>query len=84
MVHRAHRPLSGSNPDSTKAPHVINNSWGCPPIEGCTTPDILPDAGHPFLATSAGFQSEAPHLKRFVPGDWDTMGAWLKSHLGLR
>ncbi|MAU01494.1 MAG: peptidase S8 [Anaerolineaceae bacterium] len=36
-------PLGG-NPmtdgDPGKAPHVINNSWGCPPIEGCS-PDIL-------------------------------------------
>ena len=23
------------------APHVINNSWGCPPSEGCTAPTIL-------------------------------------------
>ncbi len=23
------------NPDPTKAPHVINNSWGCPESEGC-------------------------------------------------
>jgi serine protease AprX len=23
------------NPDPTKAPHVIVNSWGCPTIEGC-------------------------------------------------
>ena len=27
--------INGNNPDPTKAPHVINNSWGCPPIEGC-------------------------------------------------
>lgn len=27
--------LSGANPDPAKAPHVINNSWGCPPFEGC-------------------------------------------------
>ncbi len=27
--------LSGQNPDPARAPHVINNSWGCPPIEGC-------------------------------------------------
>ncbi len=37
-------PLGG-NPmtqgDPSKAPHVINNSWGCPPSENCTTPDIL-------------------------------------------
>ena len=28
--------LSGQNPRPEKAPHVINNSWGCPEIEGCT------------------------------------------------
>ena len=33
--------LAGNNPDPARAPHVINNSWGCPPSEGCTTPDIL-------------------------------------------
>jgi subtilisin family serine protease len=27
--------------DPTKAPHVINNSWSCPPSEGCTTADVL-------------------------------------------
>jgi subtilisin family serine protease len=27
--------LNGENPDPAKAPHVINNSWSCPPIEGC-------------------------------------------------
>ena len=33
--------LDGNNADPSKAPHVINNSWGCPAIEGCTTPDVL-------------------------------------------
>ncbi len=33
--------LAGNNPDPLRAPHVVNNSWGCPPSEGCTTPDIL-------------------------------------------
>jgi len=33
--------LSGNNPDPAQAPHVINNSWGCPPSEGCTDPLIL-------------------------------------------
>ena len=32
---------AGNNPDPLRAPHVINNSWGCPVSEGCTTPDIL-------------------------------------------
>ncbi len=27
--------INGQNPDPTKAPHVINNSWGCPEMEGC-------------------------------------------------
>ncbi len=27
--------LDGQNPDPDKAPHVINNSWSCPPMEGC-------------------------------------------------
>ncbi len=27
--------LEGKNPDPGKAPDVINNSWGCPEIEGC-------------------------------------------------
>jgi serine protease AprX len=29
--------LSGNNPDPTRRPHVINDSWGCPASEGCTT-----------------------------------------------
>ena len=32
---------NGANPDPTKAPDVINNSWTCPTSEGCTDPDIL-------------------------------------------
>lgn len=27
--------LNDENPNPAKAPHVINNSWGCPDIEGC-------------------------------------------------
>lgn len=27
--------------DPSKAPDVINNSWGCPPSEGCTNPNVL-------------------------------------------
>lgn len=36
--------LQGLNPDPSLAPDVINNSWGCPPPEGCTDPNILLDA----------------------------------------
>lgn len=33
--------LANQNPDPGMAPHVINNSWSCPPSEGCNTADIL-------------------------------------------
>jgi uncharacterized repeat protein (TIGR01451 family) len=33
--------LNNQNPDPAKAPHVINNSWGCPPAEGCTDPNVM-------------------------------------------
>jgi serine protease AprX len=29
--------LTGSNPNPALRPHVMNNSWGCPGSEGCTT-----------------------------------------------
>ena len=32
---------SGSNPDPSKAPDVVNNSWSCPPSEGCTDVNVL-------------------------------------------
>ena len=34
---------AGANPDPSKAPDIINNSWDCPPSEGCTNPDTLKD-----------------------------------------
>ncbi len=37
-------PLGGdplTDGDPAKAPDVINNSWACPPVEGCTDPDVL-------------------------------------------
>ena len=33
--------LTNSNPDPSKAPDVINNSWSCPPSEGCTDPNVM-------------------------------------------
>ncbi|RPI22459.1 MAG: peptidase S8, partial [Chloroflexota bacterium] len=32
--------LEGNNPDPALAPDVINNSWGCPPSEGCDAANI--------------------------------------------
>lgn len=37
-------PLGGdpfTDGDPARAPHVINNSWGCPPVEGCVAADVL-------------------------------------------
>jgi serine protease AprX len=33
--------VDDSAPDPSKAPDVINNSWSCPPSEGCTDPNVL-------------------------------------------
>jgi len=33
--------LNNLNPRPDLAPDVINNSWGCPPEEGCTDPNVL-------------------------------------------
>ncbi len=33
--------LNGQNPRPDLAPDVINNSWSCPPSEGCNDPAIL-------------------------------------------
>jgi subtilisin family serine protease len=33
--------LNGENPRPDLAPDVINNSWSCPPSEGCTDPNVL-------------------------------------------
>lgn len=33
--------LEGKNPRPDLAPDIVNNSWSCPPSEGCTDPDVL-------------------------------------------
>lgn len=33
--------LDNLNPDPSRAPDVINNSWSCPEDEGCTDPQVL-------------------------------------------
>ena len=51
--------LNGQNPDPTKRPHVMNNSWGCPTSELCA-PDSLQQiventtAAGIFVEVSAG------------------------------
>jgi serine protease AprX len=50
---------SGSHPDPTKRPHVINNSWVCPPSEGCAANTLEAivhntEAAGIFVVASAG------------------------------
>ena len=33
--------IAGTNPDPSKAPDAINNSWSCPVSEGCTDPNVM-------------------------------------------
>jgi serine protease AprX len=51
--------LNGANPDLTKTPHVINNSWGCPPSENCTDVNVLRDAVSNLKAAGILFVSAA-------------------------
>ena len=55
--------LQGRNPDPSKAPHVINNSWGC--VEGCPQPALQDTlrasrAAGIFYAVSAGNDGSGP------------------------
>ena len=50
---------SGNNPDATKRPHVMSNSWGCPPSEGCAANTLETvvsnaEAAGIFVVASAG------------------------------
>jgi len=51
--------LQGNNPDPSRAPHSIGNSYGCPPDEGCAVDSLqeavehVVDAGI-FMSVSAG------------------------------
>ena len=54
---------AGENPDPSKAPHVINNSWGC--YEGCPPPALQSTlrasrAAGIFYAVSAGNDGSSP------------------------
>lgn len=35
---------AGNDPQPSLAPHIINNSWACPPSEGCELPEVLREA----------------------------------------
>lgn len=58
--------------DPTKAPHVINNSWGCPPEEGCYDTEILPvlyalKAAGIMVVASAGNEGPSCETITFPP-----------------
>jgi subtilisin family serine protease len=52
--------INGQNPNPALRPHVLNNSWGCPAVEGCTTRSELEtivnntQAAGIFVEVSAG------------------------------
>jgi len=52
--------LNGANPKPELRPHVIGNSYGCPPSEGCTSQGVLQEAvdnvinAGIFMSVSAG------------------------------
>jgi serine protease AprX len=64
---------TGQNPRPDLAPHAINNSWGCPPSEGCTDPNVLKavidhvSASGIFVAFSAGNSGPACGTVTDVP-----------------
>ena len=63
----------GANPRPDLAPHVINNSWGCPASEGCTDPNVLRavvdnvTAAGIFMSVSAGNSGPACATASDVP-----------------
>jgi serine protease AprX len=56
--------LTGSNPNPSLRPHVMNNSWGCPPSEGCAANALQQtvidtEAAGIFVVVSAGNSGSA-------------------------
>jgi serine protease AprX len=59
---------NNQNPDPSKAPHVINNSWGC--VEGCAQPLLQEPlrasrAAGIFYVVSAGNDGDVCHTLQF-------------------
>jgi len=68
--------LDGRNPDPTLRPHVIGNSYGCPPSEGCV-PDSLSKAvtavvsAGIFFSVSAGNSGPSCATVDAPPGTYE-------------
>lgn len=76
--------LAGNNANPVLRPHVINNSWGCPASEGCTTRGELEtiinntQAAGIFVVSSAGNSGPACSTVDSPPGIYNatfTIGA---------
>ena len=68
---------AGANPRPELGADVTSNSWGCPPSEGCTDPDVLravvenTRAAGIFVAVAAGNTGSACSTIDTVPGFYD-------------
>jgi subtilisin family serine protease len=76
--------LSGQNPDPSKAPDIVNNSWLCTTEEGCDSPNMLravvetARAAGIFVVASAGNSGNACGSVEDPPAIYDasyTVGA---------
>lgn len=54
--------LAGNNPNPSLRPHILNNSWGCPASEGCTTRGELEQIVNNLHAAGIFIQSSAGNL----------------------
>lgn len=69
--------LNGENPNPAMAPHVINNSWACPPSEGCTNTEMLRDTVQAvvdagiLVVVSAGNEGSACSTVTNQPGIYE-------------
>ena len=69
--------LAGNNADPTLRPHVLNNSWGCPVSEGCTTGAELEtivnntQAAGIFVEVSAGNAGSGCSTVNDAPGMYE-------------
>lgn len=54
--------LAGNNANPSLRPHILNNSWGCPAIEGCTTRAELEAIVNNLHAAGIFIQSSAGNL----------------------
>jgi subtilisin family serine protease len=50
---------AGANANPALRPHILNNSWGCPPVEGCTSRAELETIVNNLLASGIFVQTSA-------------------------